>query len=608
MDVFSGMPWHTLSLKGAAALGVYMGYGGLQDVFLLSIFTLGRYRGTILELLARYISQALLLQLGVTVLVAYQVIQVTRAFLGISHQPSGWNGPTMPLLIPCRTTHSRFFPKKHSFANSYLMIGFPVGWEGVAGGMISTGSQKKGWYQADAGDYLERGNGHLGLRGKLDVYLTSQNINPSDYPYAYLVTAAKFLGYQFNPVSFWYLYSAEKDLTAMVLEVNNTFGERHMYFVTADGAPNELENVTAGLEAFDGDGTGKGGVPRANLKLQQKVIPKDFHVSPFNSRKGAYSLIAHDPFSPFLEGSGKINNTITLNSSKEHAKMVARVFSEGDPIDPTTISTWQKVKFLASWWWIGFVTFPRIVKEAGILFFQRKLHVWYRPEPRKQSMARKADETETGLEEFFRKYLRHLVQQCPAPMTIRYVPSGIADASIETMTNVAGSGTSGDDQTMEFKVLTPLFYTRFVYYAHDLEALFCELNDNCTIWVSRPDLLPKLLFKKPSPPLDMQNVFEYGQSKLIQRLRQRPERIEQPMTSAQTPTKPATHLKQDIRDFRPSAMDGFIMSTEEPQARRLYRCLVLKRFIADRLALGDEGLLWLELLVLKACLAWMVVR
>lgn len=417
------------------------------------------------------------------------------------------------------------------------------------------------------------------------------------------------MGYQFNPVSFWYLYSAEKDLTAMVLEVNNTFGERHMYFVTADDASNSLEDAIAASEASSEYDTGKGGIPRANLKLQQRAIPKDFHVSPFNSRKGAYSLIAHDPFCPFLEGSGKVNNTITLNSSKEHAKMVARVFSEGDPINPTVMTSWQKVKFLASWWWVGFVTFPRIVKEAGVLFFQRKLHVWYRPEPRKQSMARKADETETGLEELFRKYLRYLVQQCPAPMTVHYVPSGIADAGAETITNTDDPETSGgQQQTMEFKVLTPLFYTRFVYYAHDLEALFCELNDNCTIWVSRPDLLPKLLFKKPSPPLDLQNVFEYGQFKLIQRLRQRPERIEQPMTSAQTPSQPATHSKQDIRDFRPSAMDGFVMSALEPRARRQYRSLVLKRFVADRLALGDVSLLWLELLVLKACMAWVVTR
>ncbi|KAK8026712.1 hypothetical protein PG991_003768 [Apiospora marii] len=601
------MPWLTLPLKGAAALGIYLGYGGLHDAFVLSIFAFWRYRDAILDLLASNTGQAVLLKPALTVLVASLIIQVARSFLGVNHRPSGWNGSTKALLIPCRTTHSRLFPKKHSFSNSYLMIGFPVGWEGVAGGMISTGSQNKGWYHIDAADYLDRGNGHLGLRGKLDAYLTSQCIKPADYPHAYLVTAAKFLGYQFNPVSFWYLYSAEKDLTAIVLEVNNTFGERHMYFVTADDATNELQDAAAGVESSGLDGSGKGGIPLANHRLQQKAIPKDFHVSPFNSRKGAYSLIAYDPFSPFLEGTGKINNTITLNSSKVHAKMVARVFSEGDPIDPTTLTTWQKVQFLAAWWWVGLVTFPRIVKEAGVLFFQRKLHVWYRPEPLKRSIARKADETEAGLEKFFRKYLRYLVRKCPAPITVRYVPSGLAVAGIETMTNTDPEA-SGDEQTMEFKVLTPVFYTRFVYYAHNLEALFCELNDNCTIWVSRPDLLPKLLFKKPSPPMDLQNMFEYGQFKLIQRLRQRPERIEQPMTSARVPTKAETHSKQDIRDFRPSAMDGFVMSEEEPEARRQYRFLVLKRFIADKTALGDLSLLGLELLVLKACMAWVVTR
>ncbi|KAK7965242.1 hypothetical protein PG996_000404 [Apiospora saccharicola] len=595
------MPWHTVLLKGAAALGIYLGYGGIHDAFVLSIFAAWSYRGAILDFLASNTGQEVLLKPALTVLVAYLIIQVARSILGTNHRPSGWDGSTKPLLIPCRTTHSRFFPKKHSFSNSYLMIGFPVGWEGVAGGMISTGSQNKGWYHIDAADYLERGNGHLGLRGKLDTHLTSQGIKPADYPHAYLVTAAKFLGYQFNPVSFWYLYSAEKELTAIVLEVNNTFGERHMYFVTTDDTTNEPGNTATGVEPSAVDGSGKGDIPLANHRLQQKVIPKDFHVSPFNSRKGAYSLIAYDPFS---EGTGKINNTITLNSSKEHAKMVARVFSEGDPIDPTTLTTWQKVQFLAAWWWVGLVTFPRIVKEAGVLFFRRKLHVWYRPEPLKRSIARKADETEVGLEEFFRRYLRYLVRQCPAPITVRYVPSGIAGVG-ETMTN-AVPGASGDEQTMEFKVLTPVFYTRFVYYAHDLEALFCELNDNLTISVSRPELLPKLLFKKPSPPLDLQNVFEYGQFKLIQRLRQRPERIEQPMTSAQTPTKAETHSKQDIRDFRPSAMDGFVMSEEEPKARRQYRSLVLKRFIADRTALGDVGLLGLELLVLKAIMAWVL--
>lgn len=174
MDVLSGMSSHTLPLKYAAALGMCLGYGGFHDAVILSIFASWNYRGAILEFLASNTGQAVLLKPSLTILVACSIIQVARSLLGAGHRPSAWDGPTKPLLIPCRTTHSRFFPEKHSFSNSYLMIGFPVGWEGVAGGMISTGSKKKGWYQVDAADYLDRGNGNLGLRGKLDAYLNSQ--------------------------------------------------------------------------------------------------------------------------------------------------------------------------------------------------------------------------------------------------------------------------------------------------------------------------------------------------------------------------------------------------------------------------------------------------
>lgn len=100
-----------------------------------------------------------------------------------------WHGPTRVLLFPCRTTHSRLFPKKHSFSYSYLVVGIPVGWEGVAGGLVSCGvkaesslsswfslkqSLRKGWFDVDAADYLQHGDAHLGLRGKLSQYLKSQ--------------------------------------------------------------------------------------------------------------------------------------------------------------------------------------------------------------------------------------------------------------------------------------------------------------------------------------------------------------------------------------------------------------------------------------------------
>jgi len=120
--------------------------------------------------------------------VALGALLLIRAGIWRSSSDPTWNDPSRPLLFPCQTTHSRLHPKSHSFKYSYLVVGIPVGWEGVAGGMISAGvpnqqrrpwwflgsAPQRGWYDIDAKDYLERGNLHLGLRGKLSAYLKSQ--------------------------------------------------------------------------------------------------------------------------------------------------------------------------------------------------------------------------------------------------------------------------------------------------------------------------------------------------------------------------------------------------------------------------------------------------
>lgn len=88
-----------------------------------------------------------------------------------------------PLIFPCRTNHTRFFPKRHSFSYSYLFVGIPVGWCGSVGSFLSADvrlteesvkSPENAWFSVDSADYLARGESRSGLRGKLDAYLQSQ--------------------------------------------------------------------------------------------------------------------------------------------------------------------------------------------------------------------------------------------------------------------------------------------------------------------------------------------------------------------------------------------------------------------------------------------------
>ncbi|KAH6985951.1 hypothetical protein BKA56DRAFT_670171 [Ilyonectria sp. MPI-CAGE-AT-0026] len=527
--------------------------------------------------------------------------------LGFPSSETTWDGLGSPYLIPSRTSHTRFFPKKHSFSYSYLVVGVPVGFSGNANGIISADVSGKpnswfsfmfglrAWFDVNPVDYLQRGGADLGLRGKLDNYLRSQDVDPSQYPHAYLVTAARFLGYHFNPVSFWFLYSQDRVLSAIVLEVNNTFGERRPYLVERDFAA-EARNLH-----YPGAPEGEG-ASRPRIK---GAWAKDFHVSPFNSRQGSYSLLASDPLGPDMQGFLGIDVTINLVSSKGHPKLVARLFSEGDAIEPSTMNVVRKTKFFASWCWVGFFTFPRIAKEAAVLFFKRRLHVWYRPEPLRESMGRLADNTEKKLEEVFRKYLRHLVNQSPSPIVIRYIPSGISGPAEEIFGSPSSTEALKTAEHAEIKILTPVFYSRFVHYAHDFEAMFSELAESHTVWVDKPELLPKIFLKKAAPPLQASNLVDYLCFQLIKNLRCRPQKIERPLTSAVT-SSPSTHTMTDIRGFRISSMDAYVLGQDDVRLKKEYRSAVSRLFIADRFAVGSTELLGLMELVGRTGASWML--
>lgn len=78
-----------------------------------------------------------------------------------------------------------------------------------------------------------------------------------------LITMPRVMGYGFNPVSFWMCFDKDKQLRAVLCEVNNTFGETHSYLCTNED-----------LSPIRDD----------NWLTSEKL----FHVSPFMPREGNY--------------------------------------------------------------------------------------------------------------------------------------------------------------------------------------------------------------------------------------------------------------------------------------------------------------------------------
>ena len=96
----------------------------------------------------------------------------------------------------------------------------------------------------------------------LDTLLTQSGIELQRGA-VWLQCFPRVFGYVFNPVSFWHVYDTQGVLRVILAEVNNTFGQRHQYLLTAQG-----------LGPID-----------ANVSL---ACTKVFHVSPFCAVEGEY--------------------------------------------------------------------------------------------------------------------------------------------------------------------------------------------------------------------------------------------------------------------------------------------------------------------------------
>ncbi len=94
-----------------------------------------------------------------------------------------------------------------------------------------------------------------------------------------LLTMPRLLGYAFNPISIFYALNAEGNVSGIIYEVHNTFGERHSYaFAISDNLSNHTIDKSLYVSPFFHV---KGGyrftqiIPAENLKLGIQYSVKD---------------------------------------------------------------------------------------------------------------------------------------------------------------------------------------------------------------------------------------------------------------------------------------------------------------------------------------------
>ena len=123
------------------------------------------------------------------------------------------------------------------------------------------------WASYDERDHF--GDPGLSLRQRLELDAAAQGVTLPDGP-VFMLTHLRYLGYNFNPVSFFYCYDPQERLQMVLAEVNSTFGESHNYWLWQD---NELAS------------------PNAKRYRRAKAL----HVSPFMSMKLDYTFTLTAP-------------------------------------------------------------------------------------------------------------------------------------------------------------------------------------------------------------------------------------------------------------------------------------------------------------------------
>ncbi|WP_235734527.1 DUF1365 domain-containing protein [Nocardioides alcanivorans] len=161
--------------------------------------------------------------------------------------------PALPALVVGRVGHVRHRPVRHSFEHAHYQ------WLVDLDDLPRLAWPVRHVARFDARDHLDRGRRGGGIRGDLSRWLARRGVTLDEEDSVVMLAHARVLGHVFDPLTVFWCLRPDGSLRAVVLEVHNTYDERHAYLIEPDEAGHA-------------------------------EVAKEFYVSPFNDAEGDYAV------------------------------------------------------------------------------------------------------------------------------------------------------------------------------------------------------------------------------------------------------------------------------------------------------------------------------
>jgi DUF1365 family protein len=185
-----------------------------------------------------------------------------------------------------------------------------------------------------AEDHLDRGRLGGGIRGDVERLLRNRGVELPWGTTVLMLAHARTLGHVFDPLTVFWCISPDHEVVATVLEVHNTYGERHAYVIEIDDR-------------------GRGRADKA------------FYVSPFNDTSGCYAV--HLQLGP-------ARVSVTVRLERDSAPVLTASVTGA-----TTLATPRRIVTVALRHLLMTQRVSLLIRWHGVCLWMRRLRIEPRP-------------------------------------------------------------------------------------------------------------------------------------------------------------------------------------------------------------------------------------